>query len=76
MPEEKGVLFAAAFVFLGGRVWRALGVLEASGRHRGRRSGRRHARSSWRSEEEGTVAGVLVQVVIGLLVLAILGGEG
>lgn len=69
------MLFAAAFVFLGGCVWRALGVLEASGRQRGRRSGRWHARSSWRSEEEGAVAGVLVQVVIGLLVLTILGGQ-
>lgn len=75
MPEQKGVLFAAAFVFLGRRVWRALEVLAAGGSHGGSLSGPRRTLSSWSSEEEGALAGVLVQVVVRLLVLSILGGQ-
>lgn len=75
VSEQKGVLFAAAFVFLGGRVWRALEVLAAGGSHGGSLSGHRRALSSWSSEEEGAIAGVLVQVVVRLLVLSVLGGQ-
>lgn len=75
MSEQKGVLFAAALVFLGGCVRRALEVLAAAGGNRGSPSGPRRALSSWSSEEEAAIAGVLVQVVVRLLVLPILGGQ-
>lgn len=75
MSKQKGVLFAAAFVFLAGRVWRAFEALATGGGGRGSLSGRRGALTFWSSEEEGAVAGVVVQVVVRLLVLSILGGQ-